>query len=99
MEVFHLARSARAFFFARCFAQSISPVTKTKKANSLMSSPLFLCRALPLHYFSAARAALTAASTCSGAVPPGWLRLATEPSSVRYENTSSPIRCATFGSS
>ena len=39
-----------------------------------------------------ARAARIAARTCAGAVPPGWLRLATEPSSVSTANTSSPIR-------
>lgn len=38
---------------------------------------------MPAYLASAARAAFTAARTWSGAVPPGWLRLATEPSSVR----------------
>ena len=40
---------------------------------------------------SRARAATTASRTRAGAVPPGWLRLATEPSSVSAANTSSPI--------
>src|SRR6185295_2846039 len=38
-----------------------------------------------------ARALLTAALTCAGAVPPTWLRLATEPSSVSDLKTSAPM--------
>src|SRR5581483_5477982 len=40
---------------------------------------------------SASRARRTAASTCSGAVPPGCEREATEPSSVSTRNTSLSI--------
>jgi hypothetical protein len=48
VEVFHLARFARAFFFARRFAPSIHPSIhpasrENKKANPSMGSPLFAC--------------------------------------------------------
>jgi hypothetical protein len=103
VEVFHLARFARAFFFARRFAPSIHPsirpAAKTKKGEPV-DGFAFVCvlRLVPavtpevmwlshtmhargvtgrasarqaIPYFNASRAALTAASTCSGAVPPG----------------------------
>lgn len=103
MEVFHLARFARAFFFcARLCA--INPAAKlprnsgeNKKGEPVDEFAFVFMRGLVrvvmlaamsmqavMHalldaavragfylYFNASRAALTAASTCSGAVPPG----------------------------
>lgn len=83
MEVFHLARFARAFFFARRFAQAIQLAGRENEKGEPADRFAFVSLRRLLAYFNASRAALTAASTCSGAVPPGWLRLATEPSSVR----------------
>ena len=41
-----------------------------------------IIEAVPAHTLRRSRARLMAARTCSGAVPPGWFRAETEPSSV-----------------